>query len=301
MDAKTRTTRMASFRRGAGCNRASGWETSLVSFTIVAFHAHPDDEALLTGGTLARAAAEGHRIVLVTATAGEAGLSAEALQQDGRLAERRLAELRQSAAALGCARVVLLGYPDSGWGVPTDPSVVGAVPFAMLDPAEPAARLAEILREEQAEVLTIYDERGGYGHPDHIQVHQAGVLAAELAGTPVVLEATVDRDTLRRVARVMAWVPGLSRLVPESRFASAYLPRSEVTHRVDVRRHLAAKRAALSAHATQATGGGSVRTVALLLRLPRPLLGVVLGREWYRERGRPAEGAPLDDIFATLR
>jgi LmbE family N-acetylglucosaminyl deacetylase len=268
-----------------------------VPFTLIAFHAHPDDEALMTGGTLARAAAEGHRVVLVCATAGEAGLSADDPSQAGGLADRRLDELERSAAALGCARVVLLGYPDSGWDVPTNASTA----FASLDPAGPAARLAELLREEGADVLTIYDEHGGYGHPDHVQVHRVGVLAAELAGTRVVLEATVDREKLRRAARVMALVPGLSRLVPASRFASAYTPRAELTHRVDVRRHLAAKRAALSAHASQATGGSSVRTMALLLRLPRPVLGLVLGREWYRERGRPPGGPLLDDVFATLR
>ena len=255
----------------------------------------------MTGGTLARASAEGHRVVLVTATAGEAGLSSGDLRHGGRLAEQRQAELERSAAVLGCARVVQLGYPDSGSDEAAGATTAGIVPFSKLDPAVPAARLAEILREERADVLTVYDERGGYGHPDHIQVHRTGVLAADLAGTPVVLEATVDRDKLRRVAGVMAWVPGLSQLVPDSRFASAYTPLSEVTHQVDVRRHLDAKRAALAAHASQTMGGGSVRTVRLLLRLPRPLLGLAVGWEWFRERGRPAGGPLLDDIFASLR
>src|SRR6185369_10070105 len=80
--------------------------------TLLAFHAHPDDEALLTAGTLARAAAEGHRVTLVVATAGEAGLAGQPVGPE--LATRRLAELRASAAALGCARVVELNYPDSG-------------------------------------------------------------------------------------------------------------------------------------------------------------------------------------------
>jgi len=175
------------------------------------------------------------------------------------------------------------------------------MPFSGLDPAEPAARLAEILHEERADVLTVYDAHGGYGHPDHVQVHRVGVLAAELAGTPVVLEATVDRSRLQRVASVLRWLPGVSRLVPPDRFRSAYVARSELTHQVDVRRHLAAKRAALAAHTSQATGGGSVRTLALLLRLPRPVLGLALGREWFRERGRAPGGDLLDDVFASLR
>jgi LmbE family N-acetylglucosaminyl deacetylase len=267
-----------------------------VPFTLVSFHAHPDDEALLTGGTLARAAAEGHRVVLVTATAGEAGLS-DGTGQHPPLGQRRCVELARAAAALGCARWELLDYTDSGWESPTTPTAA----FSRLDPAGPAARLAEILRAERADVLTVYDERGGYGHPDHVQVHRVGVLAAELAGTPVVLEATVDRGRLQRVAAVLRWLPGLSRLIPPSRFASSFLPRPELTHEVDVRRHLGAKRAALAAHSSQAEGGSSVRTVALLLRLPRPVLGLALGREWFRERGRPAAADLLDDVFASLR
>ncbi len=270
-------------------------------FTLVSFHAHPDDEALLTGGTLARAAAEGHRVVLVTATAGEAGLTSDGKPDDRSLGNRRLAELARAAEALGCARWEMLGYGDSGWepAAGTDPTPAHG--FAALDPAGPAARLAEILSEERADVLTVYDEHGGYGHPDHVQVHRVGILAAELAGTPVVLEATIDRSRLQRVARVMRWLPGLTRLVPPSRFASAYVDRSRLTHEVDVRAHLSQKREALSAHASQQTGGGSVRTVALLLRLPRPVLGLALGREWFRERGREAPATLLDDVFSSLR
>jgi LmbE family N-acetylglucosaminyl deacetylase len=275
-----------------------------VAFTLVSFHAHPDDEALLTGGTLARAAADGHRVVIVTATAGEAGLTGltdAAAAGPRALARHRLEELRRSAEALGCARVEVLGWPDSGSG-PGSPVAPGATPtFAQADPRGPAERLAAILREEAADVLTVYDEHGGYGHPDHVQVHRVGILAAELAGTPVVLEATVDRALLQRAAAVMRWIPGLSGLVPASRFATSYLPRSALTHQVDVRRQLTAKKASLAAHASQTTGGRGVRTVALLLRLPDPLLGPVLGREWFRERGRPPGGELLDDVFASLR
>jgi hypothetical protein len=130
-------------------------------------------------------------------------------------------------------------------------------------------------------------------------VHRVGALAAELAGTPMVLQATVDRSRLVRAAALLARLPGLAGLVPADRFASAYTDRSELTHEVDVRRHLRAKRAALAAHASQATGG--VRTVALLLRLPRPLIAPVLGREWFVEVGRTPQAELLDDVFATLR
>ncbi len=238
-------------------------------------------------------------MVLVTATAGEAGLS-DGTASDAPLGARRRLELARAAAALGCARWELLDYADSGSHTPSVADPSRHPTFSELDPEVPAGRLAEILREERADVLTVYDSHGGYGHPDHVQVHRVGVRAAELAGTAVVLEATVDRVLLQRVAAVMRWIPGVRRLVPPSRFADAFVSRAEMTHRVDVRPHLGAKRAALAAHGSQATGGSSVRTLALLLRLPRPVLALVLGREWFRERGR-APGELLDDVFATLR
>ncbi len=93
-----------------------------MTHTLVAFHAHPDDEALLTAGTMARAAAEGHRVVLVVATDGDLGLAASTYAGDGALGQRRLAELRASAARLGVARVEHLGYADSGWAPSWSPT-----------------------------------------------------------------------------------------------------------------------------------------------------------------------------------
>ncbi len=266
------------------------------SFTLVSFHAHPDDEALLTGGTLARAAAEGHRVVLVVATAGEAGLAREG--RGAGLRERRLAELRESANRIGCARVEVLGYPDSGLA---GNGTGSGTPFARTDVELAAQRLARLLVEEQAHVLTIYDEAGGYGHPDHVQVHRVGVRAGALAGTPVVLEATVDQRLFRWALRLFA---GLSRLANGSQppgGRSAYTPRSQLTHRVDVRLYLNQKRAAMRAHASQQTSGSGPRSLALLLRIPPPLFRLWLGHEWFVERGRTPHGRPLDDPFATLR
>lgn len=267
-------------------------------YTVVSFHAHPDDEALLTAGTLARAAAEGHRVVLVVATAGEVGLAASGSGSADELAARRMAELRASAAAIGCARVELLGYADSGMHGERDPA---AAPFVHADLDEASGRLAALLREEGADALTIYDAGGGYGHPDHRQVHQVGVRAAELAGTPLVLEATVDRGLLCRTLRL---VSRLHRLPPEfdpDRFAAAYTPRDALTHRVDVRHYARPKRAAMAAHASQATADEGDRTLAVFLRLPLPVFRCVFGREWFVERGRSPAGALLDDIFASLR
>ncbi|MFD2349477.1 PIG-L deacetylase family protein [Nonomuraea ferruginea] len=189
--------------------------------TAVFFHAHPDDEALLTAGTMAMLAAEGHRVVLVVATAGERGLAD--MDPGEALGETRMKELYQSAAVLGCARVECLGYGDSGLspqGGVADERPDNA--FIDADTEKAAGALAAILREEEADLLTIYDPAGGYGHPDHVQVHRVGRRAAEIAGTPIVLEATVNRDPLLRLLRMAGKV---YRFPPEfdvRTFESAY-------------------------------------------------------------------------------
>jgi LmbE family N-acetylglucosaminyl deacetylase len=262
--------------------------------TLVSFHAHPDDEALLTGGTLARAAAAGHRVVLVVATDGEAGLASQS-GAGADLGRTRVDELAASAEALGCARVVRLGHPDSGWRDSRQPSE-GV--FCRL-PVDVAARsLVQVLAEEHADVLTVYDPAGGYGHPDHQQVHRVGLHAASVAGTPTVLEATLPRERLHRAVRLAAALPGVLDSVDPESFAQAFTPIREITHRIDVREHLAAKRAAMQAHASQATSDIGPRTLALLLRLPRPIFTLVVGQEWFVQRGRPA--GRCDDIFAGL-
>jgi LmbE family N-acetylglucosaminyl deacetylase len=267
-----------------------------VPYTLVAFHAHPDDEALLTAGTLARAAAEGHRVVLVVATAGEAGLV-----RGGRtgptLASRRRQELERSAAALGCARVDVLGYADSG----LHGEAGGDAAFCRADVEQAAAALAELLVEESADVLTIYDPAGGYGHPDHVQVSRVGARAAQLAGTPSVLEATVDRTALQRVLRLVHRLPGIPADFAPDRFDGAYVAREHLTHAVDVRRFAAAKRAAMAAHVSQAGADEGTRTLAVMLRLPMPLFRLAFGREWYVEHGRQPAQPLLDDVFATVR
>ncbi|MCL2782029.1 MAG: PIG-L family deacetylase [Actinomycetia bacterium] len=264
---------------------------------IVAFHAHPDDEALYTGGTLAALAARGHRVVLVTATAGAAGLTRPGFAPD-ELAARRSAELARSAKALGCARLVQLGYPDSG-------SAAGVAPapgsFAARPLAEVAERLAEILRAERADLLIVYDANGGYGHRDHVRVHDAGLAAARLTGTPRVLAATVDRTAIARALRVLGW----ARLVPvgtaTERIGSWYSARAEITHRVPVRRFLAAKRAALACHTSQTEGGRGPRTVGLLLALPKPLFRLACGVEWFVEIGGARPVRPLGDPLIPTR
>jgi LmbE family N-acetylglucosaminyl deacetylase len=199
--------------------------------TVVFFHAHPDDEAMLTAGTMAKLAEAGHRVVLVTATRGEHGEIVPGVLADGEtLGHRRVEELQQAAAVLGVARLEFLGYVDSGMmGTPEND---GPDSFWRADLEEAAGRLARILTEEGAAALVTYDDNGGYGHPDHIQVHRVGVRAAELAGTPVVYEASIDRDRLIAMLRMAreamavhaSQIPGESiwLTMPDERFAAAF-------------------------------------------------------------------------------
>jgi LmbE family N-acetylglucosaminyl deacetylase len=266
--------------------------TASQRFTLVAFHAHPDDETWLTGGTLARAAAEGHRVVLVTATSGGRGLAGSQDGRGARLAHTRAAELAEAAAALGCTRLVSLGYGDSG----LHPEPGDTAAFANADVQVAAGRLAEVLRGEQADVLTIYDPNGGYGHPDHLQVHRVGACAARLAGTPVVLEATVSAGLFRAalvVTRVFGHRPPLG-------VRRVFSDRRAITHRVRVRDVLPAKRAALLAHGSQRRADGQRRVLDHVLRLPPSLFALAFGHEWFVEHGRDP-GRRQDDVFASLR
>ncbi|MFL6061333.1 MAG: PIG-L deacetylase family protein [Marmoricola sp.] len=255
-------------------------------FTLVAFHAHPDDESLLTGGTLARAAAEGHRVVLVTATDGAAGLADASMGEREELGRRRLAELEAAGEALGAARVVALGFPDGG--------------FDRIGTDVAATALEQVVAQESADVLTGYDPAGGYGHPDHVQVHHVAREVARRQPGLALLEASVDRRLLVAGASIVHAIPGAPP-IDLDRMRASYLPRAELTHQVDVRRYVGAKIAALSAHASQQTGGPGFRTVYLLRRLPGPVARQVLGREWFREVGRDPEGALVDDVFASCR
>ena len=249
---------------------------------------------------MARLSAEGHRVVLVTATAGERGLAASTITASTVLADVRLAELQASAAALGCARTVVLGYADSGSSADHDGA--GEPAFARM-PVDVAARaLADVLREENADALTTYDAAGGYGHPDHVQVHRVGALAAELAGTRLVLEATIDRRLLQRALSIgRRLAPRTSDFDP-ARFDNLFADPHHITHAVHVRRYLPQKRASMLAHHSQSTTDNpNQRGMDWMLRLPRPVYRLVFSREWFIERGRPPGRRRVDDIFATLR
>lgn len=255
--------------------------------TIVSFHAHPDDEAIGTGGTLARASAAGDRVVLVFATRGECGEVPDGFLAEGeQLGDRRTQEVCAAADALGAARVEFLGYGDSGMmGEPTNDD---ASCFWQADVDEAAARLTAILVDEAADVLTIYDDHGGYGHPDHIQVHRVGVAAAASAGTPHVLEMTMNRDHIRALMEAAAADnPELD--TPDGPGGDDFgSPASIITTAVDVSAHLATKRAAMVAHASQITED------SFFLTMPEEAFAAAFGQEWFIRR-TPFDGDGADD------
>ncbi len=262
--------------------------------TLVSFHAHPDDESIASGGTLAKAAAQGHRTVLVFGTRGEQGEVAEGFLDPGEaLWERRVAEVHRSAGILGVQRVEFLGYEDSGMmGTPENDRPES---FWQADVEEAAGRLAAILRQEDAQVLTIYDSDGGYGHPDHLQVHRVGQRAAELAGTQRVFEGTMNRDHLRRVidAAVKAGaIPAES--MPDVREDSTFgRPESVITTTVEVTHYLEAKRASMRAHASQ------IREDSFFLQMSDDAFAAAFGMEWFIRQGVPSDHRD-DDLFAGL-
>ncbi|MGH8976961.1 MAG: PIG-L family deacetylase, partial [Acidimicrobiia bacterium] len=249
--------------------------------TLVTFHAHPDDAEIVCGGTVALAKAAGYRVVLVVATRGELGeVRTGVLTSDETLAERREAETRAAADLLGIDRVEFLGYVDSGMaGEPTNDAPDS---FAGADADAAAKRLAHLLHEERADVLTIYDGNGGYGHPDHVQVHRVGVLAAELAGTPAVFEATMNRDHFKRLMK--AQPEAMDQIAAEERPAvedleSLGVPEDQITTTVDVREYVMLKRDALALHESQ------VGPESFFFGLSDDAFREAFGYEWFIRRG----------------
>lgn len=253
--------------------------------TLVFVHAHPDDEASQSAGTMARAVAEGHRVVLVTCTDGSQGEVPEDLAEGEDVVARRRAEAAESARVLGTHRVVWLGYRDSGmtgWEANNDPES-----FHRADLEQAARRLADVLDEEDADVVVGYDWHGNYGHPDHVKVHPVTWRAAALAARrPRVLEGTMNRDAFRRSLEQAA-AAGIEmdrEMDPDAPADDGNpfgTPEKEIHWQVDVTDYLAQKRAALLAHASQATDVGN------LTGMSDEVFAVAMGAEHYREHGNP--------------
>jgi LmbE family N-acetylglucosaminyl deacetylase len=260
--------------------------------TLVTFHAHPDDEAISCGGTMAQAAAEGHRVVLVTATGGEHGEVAEGFLSPGEtLGERRARELADAARILGVARVESLGYIDSGMmGRPENDAPNS---FWTTDVESAAPRVAELLLEEQADVFTLYDANGTYGHPDHIQVHRVGVRAAQLAGVTRVYESVANRDEIRRGFAAMREAE-VDFAIPELEGSDLGVPEETITTAIDVSDFLPIKRSAMAAHASQ------IAETSFFLAMAPDMFAQAFGTEWYIRRGRAPDGAFERSLFDDL-
>ena len=249
---------------------------------MVFVHAHPDDEASQTAGSMARAAKEGHRVVLVVATDGDHGDAPDDLAEGETVVDRRRVEAATSNAVIGTHRVEFLGYGDSGmtgWAQNDHETR-----FVRADTEEAARRVAAILREEAADIVVGYDWHGGYGHPDHVKVHAVTKRAAELAGTPRYLESSMNRTAMIRgheAARaagldVGEWDP--SQPMDDGNPLGSL--ESELHWACDVSDFLEVKREALRAHASQSDAQG-------MLQMPEPMFAGSFGTEHFIEPGRP--------------
>lgn len=253
--------------------------------TLVCFHAHPDDEALSTGGLMAKASAAGHRVILVTATRGEQGEPQPGVLDPGEeLWQRRVEETAESCRVLGAEEPRFLGYEDSG--MMDEPTNANPTCFWQADVDEAAERLAAILTEVSADVLTIYDDHGLYGHPDHIQVHRVGLRAAERAGVDHVYEATVNRDRIvESFGDIPDEVPEEERPNPED-FETFGVVADDLAYSVDISEQLAAKRKAIAVHRSQ------VSDQSFFLTMPEDRFAAMFSTEWFAVPGRTGTGGP---------
>ncbi|MCY0936962.1 N-acetyl-1-D-myo-inositol-2-amino-2-deoxy-alpha-D-glucopyranoside deacetylase [Streptomyces sp. H34-S4] len=293
---------------------------------LLLVHAHPDDESINNGVTMAKYAAEGAHVALVTCTLGEEGevippgLAHLAADRDDTLGTHRIGELADAMRELGVADHRFLGGPgrfrDSGMMGAEQNSRPGA--FWSADVDEAAGYLVEVIRELRPQVLVTYDPDGGYGHPDHIQAHRVATRAAELAaeptyrrdlGSPHAIEklywnrvprSVVDEGFDRlRAGGGKAPFPGLAEpddvpgVVADDRI-TAEIGGDEAAEQGFV----AAKTAAMRAHATQIAVDGPF--FALSNDLAQPLFT----REYYElAAGRPGTpaGERERDLFAGVR
>ena len=288
---------------------------------LLLVHAHPDDESIGNGATMARYAAEGAHVTLVTCTLGEEGevIGAElahlAADRDDTLGAHRVGELADAMRELGVTDHRFLGgpgrYRDSGMmGVESNrrPNC-----FWQADPDEAAAHLVAVVREVRPQVLVCYDPDGGYGHPDHIQAHRVAMRAHERAADPGYRPDLGEAHTVAKVywncmpqSVLDAGFADLRAAGPDAPFPGVataadvpgVVPDDQVTTAVDGSAQAGRKRAAMRAHATQITVDGAFFALSNDLGQPLP------STEYYRlVHGRPGprgENGWEADLFAGL-
>jgi len=283
---------------------------------LLLVHAHPDDESIATGATMARYAAEGASVTLVTCTLGELGevippeLAHLAADRDGGLGQYRIGELAAACAALGVTDHRFLGGPgrwrDSGMmGEPTNEA---AGCFWQADVDEAAAALLEVIRDVRPQVMVSYDANGFYGHPDHIQAHRVAMRAFEKAGGLVrkmyantmpksVLAGMVERMRGSAPEEHPAGGTGFTEVQSADELPFG-VPDEVVTTEVDATAYLDNKLNAMRAHATQITVDSPFYALS-------NNLGVrAFGVEYYillaGERGPAGSGGREADLFAGI-
>jgi LmbE family N-acetylglucosaminyl deacetylase len=265
----------------------------------MAVHAHPDDEAISTGGILARYSAEGVRTVLVTCTDGRCGdgpggvKPGEAGHDPAQVVERRAEELEASCRILGIDHLERLGYPDSGmmgWSQNDEPGSFWTVPVN-----EAAARLAALMERYRPQVVVTYDPNGFYGHPDHIQAHRVTLAAVSGTGIPdKVYFPTVARSRWpsfgERLREAGLELPGESSGEPPV-FGSED---DDIAAWVNVAAWTDRKYDALAAHASQSEN-------LFFLQMGRQVFGELMGEELFvRHQDRTGAPIPESDLFAGV-
>ncbi len=231
---------------------------------------------------MALAARAGHRVVLVCATRGEQGEPQEGVLAEGEeLWERRIVELSASTKILGADEPRLLGYEDSGMmGEPTNDNPAC---FWQADHDEATERLVAILREVDADVLTIYDEIGGYGHPDHLRVHSVGKAAAQVAGLDHVYEATMNRDRIEELMEAAREAGEEIDDVDRTEFGT---PQAHIAYGVNVSEVIDLKKDAIMAHRSQ------VGPDSFFLTMPDEAFAAGFGMEWFNIPDKKDTGGP---------
>lgn len=265
---------------------------------LLLVHAHPDDEAISTGGVMMKARADGHRVVLVTATRGEVGEihNMDEVTTRPRLGEVREKELENAARLLGVNRGEFLGYRDSGMVGTADNENPASFHLAPLD--EAANRLIAILREEKPEVIVTYAEDGIYGHPDHIKAHFVtnaaldAMLRSSEPWTPKKLYYTAIPRSMMQAFREQ--MPEEARRDDIGATIQG-TPDELVTTRVDVSDYVDRKREAFAAHVSQNDPSSWFATMA------DQIYRLAFGTEYYQlARGKAGSALPESDLFAGI-
>jgi N-acetyl-1-D-myo-inositol-2-amino-2-deoxy-alpha-D-glucopyranoside deacetylase len=265
--------------------------------TLLLVHAHPDDESISTGGVMMKAKAHGHRVVLITATRGEAGEihNMDEASSRPRLGEIRAEELKAACEILGVDRQEFLGYRDSGMVDTADNKDPRSFHQAQLD--EAAGRLAVYIREERPDVVVTYAEDGVYGHPDHIKAHfvtNAALDTMEREGTPVkkLYYTAIPRSMMEAFVQQM---PEEAQRAMGGNMRIAGTPDELVTTQVDVHDYVERKRAAFRAHVSQNDPSSWFAT------MQDQVYELAFGTEYYQlARGKAGSDPPEPDLFAGI-